>query len=119
MQPDIIILDDNEDIGSMMLSILQFAGHAATACTNRDQLFSCINTTLPRLIIMDMLLAGHDGREICAELKADGNTSHIPIIMISAHPDAGITCLKAGADDFLEKPFEVDSFLEKVNVLLK
>jgi DNA-binding response OmpR family regulator len=115
---DILILDDNRDISFMMESILKYAGYTAQACGSREQLFTLLSVSLPRLILMDMLLAGADGKDICRELKANAGTRHIPIIMISAHPDAGIACKDAGADEFLEKPFEMDQFLKKTQVLI-
>jgi DNA-binding response OmpR family regulator len=118
-QPEVIILDDNSDISSMMQSILQFAGYKAKGCESSEQLFSLLSQSLPRVILMDMLLSGTDGREVCRALKTDSNTKDISIIMISAHPDAEATCLEAGADGFLEKPFEIDTFLKKTEYFLQ
>jgi DNA-binding response OmpR family regulator len=115
---DILILDDNKDISFMMKSILKYAGFEARICDNRDQLISQLDIAPPRLILMDMLLAGADGKDICRELKNNAITGSIPIIMISAHPDAAKACLDAGADEFLEKPFEIDVFLNKTKHFL-
>jgi DNA-binding response OmpR family regulator len=115
---DILILDDNRDISFMMESILNYVGHKAKACHNREQLFSLLAISSPRLILMDMLLAGADGKDICKELKTNTRTQKIPVMMISAHPDAEKACKDAGADDFLEKPFEIDVFLKKTRSFL-
>src|SRR5205823_11331591 len=72
------------------------------------------NGGLPDLIILDILLSGKDGRAICYKLKGQSETRHIPIIMISAHPDAEQSVTAVGADDFLAKPFDVDTLLAKV-----
>jgi DNA-binding response OmpR family regulator len=115
---DIIILDDNKDISSMMESILQFAGYKTFVCSAPDQLYSLLAQLTPRLIMMDMLLAGTNGSEICRKLKNSAATSDIPVMMISAHPDAEVTCKEAGADDFLEKPFGMDILISKTKALL-
>jgi DNA-binding response OmpR family regulator len=115
---DILILDDNKDISFMMESILKYAGYKTHACDTREQLYAVLAESLPRMILMDMLLAGADGKDICRDLKANTTTRSIPVLMISAHPDAGIACKDAGADEFLEKPFEMDQFLSKTKVLV-
>jgi DNA-binding response OmpR family regulator len=71
------------------------------------------------IVIMDMLLAGTNGTDICAEFKKDTSISHIPLIMMSAHPDAKKICMAAGADDFISKPFEIDDLLFKISPLLR
>jgi len=63
--------------------------------------------------LIDKLLSGYDGLDICRYLKSNPLTSHIPVIMVSASPDIGIAATKAGADDFVEKPFDL-SYLLKV-----
>jgi CheY-like chemotaxis protein len=73
---------------------------------------------LPDLVLLDMLLSGKDGREIVRQLKSDEKTKHIPVIMFSAHPSAERTAFEAGADDFVEKPFDIDVLLHKIERLI-
>ena len=68
---------------------------------------------------MDMLLSGIDGTDICRQLKLDKETSSIPILMFSAHPTARETCLAAGADDFISKPFEMNDMMERISFFLE
>ena len=65
------------------------------------------------LIIMDMLLSGTHGTDICRRLNRR-ETSTAPILMFSAHPNAKDACLAAGADDFISKPFEMNDLLNKI-----
>ena len=102
----------------MMQSVLQFAGYSSSVFTSKAHFEAALGHAKPRLIIMDMLLSGADGRDICRELKGDPATRDIPLMMISAHPDAEETCRQAGADDFLEKPFEIDVLLNKAAQLV-
>lgn len=115
---DVIVVDDDADIGLMIKSILTYHKYKVTACTSADQMLTLLNNTMPSLIIMDMLLSGTDGREVCKTLKGAENTKTIPILMISAHPNARETCLAAGADDFLEKPFDMDALLGRSKYLM-
>src|SRR4029078_3966408 len=68
---------------------------------------------IPDLFLVDRLLSGVDGLDVCHYLKSNEQTSHIPVVMVSASSDIGILAAKAGADDFVEKPFEL-SYLLKV-----
>ena len=72
-----------------------------------------LNKTWPDLIIMDMLLSGADGRVVCRFLKDSDHYNHIPVLMISAHPSAK-RMHDAGADAFLEKPFDMQEFFNAV-----
>lgn len=68
----------------------------------------------PSLILLDILLSGEDGREICHELKLDENTSTIPVISMSARKDLKKSAIESGADDFLPKPFDVTELICKI-----
>ena len=115
---DVLIVDDDMDIRLMMQSILKYQGYKTKVCSSADQMYAMLKEVKPGLIIMDMLLSGTDGREICKNLKSTDLTKNISVLMISAHPDAEQTCKLAGADAFLEKPFEIDMLLDKVSALL-
>jgi CheY-like chemotaxis protein len=64
-------------------------------------------------------MSGMDGRDVCKHLRAKKKTKHIPIIMISANKDAKAIALSAGANDFLAKPFEMNSLLSIVEKYAK
>ncbi|HRH49137.1 MAG TPA: response regulator [Panacibacter sp.] len=116
---DIVIMDDDADICLLMKNVLKFAGYTVQTCSTPDSLTKTVAEVHTKLIIMDMLLAGFDGREICASLKKRPLTSNIKIMMMSAHPDGEKSCLLAGADLFVEKPFDIDTLIAKVNQILK
>lgn len=114
----ILILDDDPDIGMMMKMMLQFKGYDVTQFTNPDKIEEEISNQQYDLIFIDMLLSGRNGIDICEALKSNPAVAVIPLIMMSAHPDAKQICLAAGADDFIAKPFEVKEVLLKVAGLL-
>ena len=115
---DVLIIDDDQDICIMVGAILKFAGYKVQQVYVIDKLPLTFDTIEPRLILMDMLLSGNDGRDICRQIKANEDQKDITVVMMSAHPDAENSCKEAGADDFLAKPFDVDNFLAMVHRLL-
>jgi CheY-like chemotaxis protein len=110
----VLIIDDNADILFMLKAMLSMKGYTVFTKENTDDLENELKSIAPKVIIMDMLLSGSDGREVCKSLKTDPLFSHIPIIMISAHPQAKEACLAAGANHFLEKPFDMYDVLDLV-----
>lgn len=66
----------------------------------------------PDLIYLDVSLVGMDGREVAQKLKSDEGTKNIPIIILTAYPNAGELAKEAGADDYLPKPFELKHLWE-------
>lgn len=119
-KPHILIIEDNEDIMNMLTAMLQMKGYKVSVKLNYFEIESSIKELAPDLILMDMLLSGFDGREICKLLKVhhDG-LAKIPVIMISAHPNAKKECLEAGADYFLEKPFDMEVFFKLIDKALQ
>lgn len=116
---DILLLDDEPDLSMMMETILKHAGYTVKRCSKADHFQEALKAVDPTLVIMDMMLAGIDGKDLCRELKTNTNTNHIKILMISGHPDADERCRDAGADDFLSKPFDMDQFTEKIASFIK
>lgn len=117
-QVDIVLLDDDKDICLMVEAILRFGGYTVQSCSSPQALLGLLSETTPRLILMDMLLSGADGRDICHTLKQNTATARLNIVMMSAHPDAERSCREAGADDFIPKPFDMDIFLQTVSANL-
>ena len=111
---DVLLIDDDPDICIMLKAILHAAGYTVQYSSVVSQLPQILDSITPRLILIDMLLAGKDGAAVCRSLKADTKTKDILIVMMSAHPDAEITCKEAGADAFLAKPFDIDQLLGKM-----
>lgn len=115
----ILVLDDDPDICIMIKMVLDYYGYDAMDAENEETATKIISSNHVDLLIMDMLLSGVDGTDICRRLKLDKETSSIPILMFSAHPTAKDTCLAAGADDFISKPFEMNDMMEKISFFLE
>lgn len=112
----ILVVDDDPDILDALQLMLEDAGYEVTTSEKGDYAENLHDTNggLPDVIILDVLLSGKDGRLICQKLKGQDETRHIPIIMISAHPNARQSVTAVGADDFVAKPFDMDELLVKI-----
>ncbi len=114
----VLIVDDDIDILEVLNLLFEFSGYQTKATPDAEYTYSLIHDFKPDAIILDVLLSGYDGRDICRQLKSAEATKHIPVIMISAHPNALESTKQAGADDFVAKPFDIHVLLNKVERLL-
>ena len=121
MNKTILVVDDNPDILDAMQYTLEDAGYQVKITEKAEYIENLhdANGGLPALIILDLLLSGKDGRTICKKLKSQKETKHIPVIMISAHPDAARSVIEVGADNFIAKPFDIAVLLDKVAKYIK
>ncbi len=109
-----LVADDDPDIGIMIKTMLEFDGYSVTVIGKASNAPAHLREGGFDLLIMDMLMSEANGAEICSQIKNDASTSHIPVIMISGHPEAERFSKEAGADDFISKPFEMQQILAKV-----
>lgn len=117
MKKRILVVDDHEDILELVKMVLEMAGYeVSTSLTGAY--FQQMENDLPDLILLDVLLSGEDGREICQRLKGDEKTRHIPVILLSAHAGLLKTAEECGANDFLAKPFRVTQLRDIVKKYL-
>ena len=113
MKHKILIADDDPGIRDIFKIILTKAGYDIEVKEDANEIFEN-KFNIPDLFLVDKLLSGVDGLDICHYLKSNEQTSHIPVIMVSASPDIGVAAVKAGADDFIEKPFEFSNLLKVI-----
>ena len=109
----ILVIDDNEGILEGFQAVLESAGYSVRLAPDANNLFAG-NTTYPDLILLDVLLSGQDGRDICKRIKSEIQTLQIPVLMMSAAPHVENSIKDAGADDYLLKPFEMELLLAKI-----
>ncbi len=114
----ILLIDDSPEITGVVSLILKNAGHDVTVSHTGEPLLILQKQELqPDIIILDVLLSGADGRELCRRIKNDALTKHIPVLMFSAYPQVADSVYQAGADAFLAKPFGRQSLLEVIENL--
>ena len=117
--PSILIMDDDPDICTMLQIMLEYKHYRVYIAENEKQARTLLAENKIDLIIMDMLLSGADGTDICRRFKNEKELSSIPILMFSAHPSAEERSAQAGADGFIGKPFEMSEMFGKVKELIK
>lgn len=115
----LLIVDDDIDILEGMTFILSSEGYDVKTLSKGEDVPGTLETYHPNVILLDVLMSGSDGREICKEIKKSAAHKHIPVIMISAHPSAKKNALECGAEEFIAKPFEIDDLLKSVKRLAK
>lgn len=117
----ILIIEDEPDILEVIQYNLEREGHKVIACRNGEQGLSHIRTDNPDLVILDLMLPGMDGVEVCREVKSDPVTRAIPIIMVTAKGEESdiVLGLGIGADDYIAKPFSPRELVARVKVVLR
>jgi CheY-like chemotaxis protein len=113
MKKKILVADDDPGLQDIFKIILERAGYEVEIKENGNDILKK-KFRVPDLFLIDKLLSGMDGLAVCSFLKMYPQTKDIPVIMISASPDIGILSQRAGADDYIEKPFDIDHLLKVI-----
>ncbi|PLR82177.1 DNA-binding response regulator [Bacillus canaveralius] len=114
----ILVIDDDQNISTMMRRGLTFEGYdVKTANNGRDGLLQILEGS-PDLVILDVMMPGIDGLEVCRRIRKDSN---IPILMVTARDSVSdrVEGLETGADDYLVKPFAFEELAARVKALLR
>ncbi len=114
----ILVVDDDTFILDALQELLNYSGYDVDTTPKGDEVFSKIEEYHPDLILLDIMLSGRDGRDICKMLKSNDQTKSIPVIMVSAHPSAPEAIRDVGANDIVSKPFDIHNLLEKIELQL-
>ena len=117
IQKRVMIADDDPGILDAVVAMLEFGGYQVSSTPNGATLLD-IKDDFPDLLLLDIWMPGTDGRDVCKQLKAQQSSRKMPIIMISASTELERSAKEAGADDFLEKPFDMDELLQKIEYYL-
>ena len=115
----ILIVDDDQTIGLMLKDILEFNGHDVTVSQEPRKTKENILKHNIELLLLDKLISGVDGTDVCKKLKEDEEVAHIPVLMMSALHNVDEICKSAGAEDFLSKPFDMETLTEKIQSILQ
>lgn len=111
----ILIVDDDRSIGEMLQMLLEMNGYEVIFSQEPGKTEENITAQGTNLVLLDMLISGVNGTDVCARIRSDKTTKEVSILMMSALHDAGKRCKAAGANDFIAKPFEMDELLQKIN----
>jgi two-component system alkaline phosphatase synthesis response regulator PhoP len=118
----VLVVDDEKDILALVEYNLSKNGYrVTTVSTGEEALKVARSTRTPDLILLDLMLPGIDGLEVCKTLKRDPKTAHVPIIMLTAKGEEAdmVTGLELGAADYVTKPFSPRVLLARVRAVLR
>ena len=114
----ILVVDDEQSIVDVLTYNLTKAGHQPIVARDGEQALQRARTDHPDLVILDLMLPGMDGLEVCREIRKEGN---LPIIMLTARDEEidRVIGLELGADDYVVKPFSVRELMARVKSVLR
>ena len=115
MTKKILILDDDEAVLEALEAALEYNKFTVKTADKSDDIFKVIEEYKPDLVLIDYILTGINGGEICHQIKTNEATSHIPVILISAYPRVLLSLGDYGCDAFIAKPFDLSELVEQVN----
>ena len=119
MNAHILIVDDDSRVTSALRRILVYEGYQVSTALNGEGALAIARTKSPDLVILDLMLPGINGIEVCRRLRATGDS--MAVLMLTAHDAVAdrVIGLETGADDYLVKPFALEELLARVKALLR
>ncbi|MFA6277197.1 MAG: response regulator [Pedobacter sp.] len=111
MKKRILVVESNKDILELISIVLDEAGYESSLYANEIDIFEHITKFKPHAILLDIVRPTVQGTELCRQIKAAEGTSHIPVIVLSTHPQIE-RVKEVCADEVVPKPFDIDTLLE-------
>jgi DNA-binding response OmpR family regulator len=117
----VLIVEDDSDIAALIAHYLDKAGYTSEVVQEGGRALALAREAPPDLVILDLMLPGLSGLEVCKALRADNRTAGIPIVMLTARGEESerILGLDSGADDYVVKPFSPNELMARVRALLR
>jgi len=114
--PGILVVDDNEDNAHIIRDYLESKGYPISVAYNGDEAMTVFEEVNPSIVLLDVMMPGRDGWQVCREMKNSAVGKKIRVVMVTALQDwmNKRQALETGADDFVEKPFELAKLGEVV-----
>ena len=115
---DILIVEDNKELADLLCDFLRAENYTVSVAESGEKALQLYQRYGARLLVLDVMLPGIDGFAVCAKIREESNT---PILIVSAktEKDDKLTGLMAGADDYIEKPYDIDIMLAKIAGIFK
>ncbi len=117
----ILLVEDDKDISELVRYNFEKEGYTFVAVGSGEKAFDLVRRESPQLIILDLMLPGMDGLDVCKILKNDDRTKQIPIVMLTAKSEESdvVVGLQLGADDYVTKPFSPKVLIARVKAILR
>jgi two-component system response regulator MtrA len=118
MRARVLVVDDDTALAEMIGIVLKSEGFDPVFCADGDAALGIFRASQPDLVLLDLMLPGKDGTEVCREIRAESGT---PIIMLTAKSDTVdvVTGLESGADDYISKPFKPKELVARIRARLR
>ena len=115
---DILIVEDNKELAELLCDFLRAEGYIVSTADSGEKALAQYERYGAKLLVLDIMLPGMDGFGVCAKIREDSNT---PILIVSAKTgkDDKLNGLILGADDYIEKPYDIDILLAKIQGIFK
>jgi two-component system, OmpR family, response regulator len=115
----VLVVDDEETVVHLVASALRFDGFEAVTADNGHSALAAVAEHAPDLVVLDMMMPGLDGQAVLQHLRSAGSV--VPVIFLTARDAANdrVNGLRAGADDYVVKPFSVEELLARVHAVLR
>ncbi|NBN64301.1 phosphate regulon transcriptional regulator PhoB [Pannonibacter tanglangensis] len=119
--PKVLIVEDEEPLSLLLRYNLEAEGYAVEACARGDEAEIRLRESQPDLLLLDWMLPGLSGIELCRRLRARAETERLPVIMLTARGEEAerIRGLATGADDYVVKPFSIPELMARVRAILR
>ncbi|MHB1176700.1 MAG: response regulator [Daejeonella sp.] len=118
MQKRILVIDNDQDILEAVETALEMENYFVETSPIVEDIFEMIRDKKPDLILIDYLLFGINGGELCHMIKSEPTTSHLPVIIFSGYPKVIQSLGTYESDAFISKPFELDNFMDVIKQCL-
>ena len=117
----ILVVEDEDDIREPLRYNLANEGYRVVWAASEEKALNAVRASLPDLVLLDLMLPGLDGLEVCRSLKQDPQTRNLPIIMLTAKGEEAdiVAGLELGADDYVTKPFSLRVLLARLRAVLR
>jgi len=121
MKPKVLVVEDEDALSVLLRYNLESEGYDVETVNRGDEAEIRLKENLPDIVVLDWMLPGLSGIELCRRLRARSETERLPILMLTARSEEAerVRGLSTGADDYMVKPFSVPEFVARVRALLR
>ena len=117
--PSLLVVDDEDNLRSMLAAALRHHGYGVAIAVDGEDALSALEDSRPELVVLDVMMPGLDGFEVCRRMRADSDNT--PVLFLTARDgtDDKVRGLRLGADDYLEKPFSLEELVARIEAILR
>ncbi|RYG31169.1 MAG: response regulator [Chitinophagaceae bacterium] len=115
----VLLVDDDIDLLEMVCLMLRTNQLDANCLSKGKEVLACLGSVNPDIVVMDIFLGDSDGRDLCRQIKEEGQYAGIPVLLYSAGNIADSSISECHADDFIRKPFDMHVLVDRIRTLAK